>query len=313
MSRSGRRKNKQVPPQGTGQLTIEELINRALEDQNTQNLKQTQFFIDYFKHLESARERLSAEIHDVFNKFKKADFEGEYVRIVEGEFGHDPINAVGSLYHPGQRFNIGEISGYDAFPALYVASNQSTAFTEKYHHLETEKVGLLTPEEMAGRKTGSHVTLFVKVKLNAILDLRDEETLRAYLKVISTVVPPMEFQYRAKSLGIFPLQTVQSINRLQKTLYDTQFKNKGLLLDMPANSQAFGKQARDAGIQGIVFPSCRKLDGHNLAIFIENFLNTDSYVQIADKVSFVSKDRQRIDSSNFNFFKVKLADQNELH
>ena len=69
--------------------------------------------------------------------------------------------------------------------------------------------------------------------------------------------------------------------------------------DVPANSQILGQIAYEAGIEGILFPSV-KTDKKNLAIYPENFKDSDAYIEIRGEVSntVVIKELIKIHSTN---------------
>ncbi len=54
--------------------------------------------------------------------------------------------------------------------------------------------------------------------------------------------------------------------------------------DAPANSQVLGQIAHSAGIEAILYPSV-KTNKKALAIYPENFLNSDAFIEIAGSVA----------------------------
>ena len=83
------------------------------------------------------------------------------------------------------------------------------------------------------------------------------------------------------------LSTTKTVEKLLKNIFESNYKQWGIWFDQPSNSQWIGHYAKLAGLQGIAYPSCRNTSGYNLAVFTENFENTDAFVEINDSASFI--------------------------
>lgn len=62
------------------------------------------------------------------------------------------------------------------------------------------------------------------------------------------------------------------------------WRNSPAQIDVPANSQILGQLAHESGIEAILYPSKMSSTKKCLAIFPENFSNSDSFVKIQDKI-----------------------------
>lgn len=281
-----------------------------------------EFWRDFQSYLKEQREDRFSDIQFAIEKTSKIDFEETMSRIVSSEYGNDPLCVYGSICEPG-RFNFGALpSYYNNFGALYVASNQKTAFAEKFYHLsgETFGDGKLTAEELALTNTPSHLYVRLDVKIESYLDLRNDESLLAFLSVIKDIAPSEELKNRwkkickNKGLGVNNnLKTVSEIEPLKQLIFDPNFKQWISWLDCPSHSQWFAHYALKCGIQGIVYPSVRTTEGYNLAIFPDNFKDNESKVSLKDEVASVPKERTKIDSTNYFWFSKTLDDLNKHH
>jgi hypothetical protein len=73
--------------------------------------------------------------------------------------------------------------------------------------------------------------------------------------------------------------------------------------DLSSNSQIFGKMLRDAGYEGLIYPSVRGT-GTCLAIFVENFRNSTSFIEVSNPVPPYVKN-SRLDQANYQKFYVE--------
>lgn len=263
------------------------------------------FWEDYWVFLSREREKLIDDIKDSIFGARSGALEIQKLsRIVEGLYGHDPLCTVGSLKAPGGRFNFGQISSsIISFHALYLAENYQTAFCEKYIYRDDEKLADgLTPTDLHFEEPNTNVHCKVNIYLENYLDLRNQGTLIEFLSVISKIEPSEELQAKAFKLKMGRLSTAKTEEKLLKNVFESNYKQWGTWFDQPSNSQWIGHYAKLAGLQAIAYPSCRNTSGYNLAVFTENFENTDAYIEITDPVSFIDPTRKRIDSSNFHHY-----------
>ena len=102
----------------------------------------------------------------------------------------------------------------------------------------------------------------------------------------------------AKELGLDPPSVVQTVDSLLSTLLNPDWRAYPIQFDIPANPQIFGQIVKSAGIEGILYPS--KHTGKKcLAIFIENFSSSDSFVSLDDEPPPGAVIR-KVDATNWN-------------
>lgn len=264
------------------------------------------FWEDYWLFLSRERERRIDDIKEALFDAREADFNHDSLsRIVSGNFSKNPLCTLGSIRRPpGGRFNFGAISSaLTDFQCLYVANDYYTAHAEYFLHEHDEKYGEgnLSGEELTNFSHGTFLHCRIKATLENILDLRKSESLNGFVDIIKSIKPPRHLQARATTLELGKLTTVDSAEKLRLTLFEPNFKQWGVWITQPSNSQWLGHYARLAGIQAIIYPSCRKVgdDSFNLAIYPDNIKKSTSLVSLADNVQHVVDSNRQMDSSNY--------------
>ena len=160
---------------------------------------------------------------------------------------------------------------------------------------------LLSPEEYSLRPTGSFSCYRVKISLEKVLDLRNPNALKRFLEIISQINPSLHILFLAKKLKLTPPKTVKTVERLYKAILAPNYKQWAAELDQPSQSQWLALYVREAGINGIIYPSVRNQDGFNVAVFSDTFSYSDNVVQLIDPASAVKIEDQKIDQNNFRF------------
>lgn len=89
---------------------------------------------------------------------------------------------------------------------------------------------------------------------------------------------------------------------LYRSVLDPDYTQWDTWIDQPSPSQWFGHYVRLAGIQGVIYPSLRSDAGHNVAVFLDKFEDTESFVMLTDDCDFVKNDLRRVDAKNFSNF-----------
>jgi hypothetical protein len=123
----------------------------------------------YFE-LEPLRQAQEARLLDALRSqtLRIYSFEN-WSRIVDYRYSLEPLSNLGSLKGDGGRFNIGsELSPgtFTPFPALYIAEDYETAFSERFGRTDKRKARTFTSEELALRVRGS----FTQVRLNGCIE-----------------------------------------------------------------------------------------------------------------------------------------------
>lgn len=290
-------------------FSIDEYLNKYFEQSDLHEERKEQFFKTYYKSLEAKREALEDDISEALWSMCDSDFSESMWRIVDVDYASDPICAVGSFKNEGQRFNIGNgLKPYYPFGCLYVADDDDTAYAERFHHsrsfIRTYSDGTINAHELALKKNSDgYTSIRLETNITKFLDLRDKKNLRPFCEVISAIKPGKDMLKYAKEVGIGNLRTIQTPGELLSSLMTTDFQKTPTVLSMPANPQWFGYYCLRAGIQAILYPSARRDHHFNLAILMDNFLDTDCTVRIPSGTSIIHETRKEMNKDNFEFFK----------
>jgi RES domain-containing protein len=304
MSRKGQKKRpfwEKLKKKVTPHRFIEnEIVRLERLDDESRDL-----WADFQGHLASERDKVLDQIKDSLLESSSFDYSGNnFSRITGSQFSQNPLSAKGSyLAPPGGRFNFGRSISYQMyFPALYLASDYKTAFAEKFHQSD-DYVGRngLNIFDLGLRETGSFLHVRTNFHLERILDLRDENVFRLFYNSISHIKIPDIIKNRVKKLRT-NLSLVDSAKDLRRSIFDPNYEQWDTWIDQPSPSQWFGHYVRLAGIQGILYPSVRNMEGLNLAIFIDQFEDSDSYVELSDEVGHIDEEFRKLDNNNFNLF-----------
>lgn len=179
----------------------------------------------------------------------------------------------------GGRFNNGEDINAEisSFNALYLAIDKDTALQE--HLSQSAKSNLLNAREVALTAPGSETIVSISGKLDSYIDLSDETSLNNIVEIIKSFTISKRLTDLAKELGNETPTVIKSAKALYESLLASNWKVSPAQYDVPANSQIFGSLVREAGIQGILYPS--KFTSKNcLVIFPENLQNTVAYIRL---------------------------------
>jgi hypothetical protein len=193
-----------------------------------------------------------------------------------------PLSAAGSTKGYGGRFNFGALinpSQFQPFSALYIAQNHATAIDEKYATTAASS-GQLSIQELA-LGPNSHHFARLEGNLNNIIDLRKTASLQHFLKIIKNFEIDERTNELARLAGIKPMHTIKSAKELMDNLHDRDWRAAPTQVNLPSNSQVFGKLVHEAGIEGIIFESVRGT-GSCLAVFPGNFAQSESVVRLQD-------------------------------
>lgn len=258
------------------------------------------YYWDAYSELAHKRAEIFPELIATIgqNCLKNYSFK-KWQRILPYRWSLQPLSSKGSLIDPGGRFNIGEIdvSKFPPFPALYLAENRETAFQEKFCQDKDPRPNL-SLVEMALAKKDSISCIAMNGRLEKVVDLTHVRNLKELTQRLAKIKLSKRLQSQAQRLKLSS-QTAQNEKELLETLLDPYWRLSTMQYDVPANSQLFGQLVHLAKINGILYPSKfnQKLC---LAIFPQTFKDSDSYVEIKDKVPAEVKFK-RLDSSSFEF------------
>ncbi|POB13630.1 RES family NAD+ phosphorylase [Halobacteriovorax sp. DA5] len=269
----------------------EYFVDEKLRQFEEYNEKERAYSDTVENYLQREREKRIDDINDVFLKHIKTDYKYDNLsRIVRAKFHRDPLCCIGSVKRPpGGRFNFGQTTRITTnyFQALYLANDYDTAFAECFHS-EDESIG-----DFAHFK--------VTAKIDRYLDLRDKNVIGDFFKVIKDIKLPNEYIELAKQLGVEPMSLCLKETELYNAIFSERYKAWDTWVDQYAPSQWFGYYVYDLGIPAIVYPSVRDAKGFNLAVYTENFEDTDNEIKLSSSLDWsqVSQERSYIDSNNF--------------
>lgn len=242
------------------------------------------FHWDYYSNLAFQRskvaDRLSAALHEAAEGPFAFD---KWQRAVKYRYALEPLSVDGSLVDPGGRFNIGDIDPvrFRPFPALYVAADKDTALQEALSQkIEPDQEQKALDFALANPTSIANVSM--TGSLEKVIDLRSPERMEGFVDLIKGFEAPDHLVKAAKEIGLPPPELIRSVQRLMDSILDPNWRSWPMQFDVPVASQIFGQLVADAGMEGIVYPSkFNKKDC--LAVFPQNFKDSESFVQLDDE------------------------------
>lgn len=224
----------------------------------------------------------------------------DWHRVVNYEYSLTPLSYSGSLRWMGGRFNYGQDiddSQFYPFPCFYIAEDFETAYREKYGLKSSEVKNGLTSEELAQQKNNSFSAMLVKGEINNIFDLTITKNLNDFLEITKKFTVSKEIIDLARMLNLKKPIVAKTSAQLKDSLLIPNWRGVPVELDVPSNPQVFGKILLDCGFEGVLYPST-KGSKKCLAIFVENLVNSSSFVdlsgQFPDDILY-----QRLDSQTW--------------
>ena len=240
--------------------------------------------VGLYYHLEGLRQLYNEEICSELRSVGGISQElHDWCRIVDYQYSMHPLSAKGSLVKSG-RFNIGtdlDRNSQPIFPALYCAESYETAYLEKFGAPEKDIKSDFSGHELALRKPSSFASVQLKGIVNNIFDLKKESNLKSFMKIIEKFDLSRELKALAKKVGIPSPYLATNTHLLMITLLDQHWRNLPIQFGLPSNPQIFGNLLRNAGFEGVVYPTS-KGNENCLAIFPENLGGSESFVELAD-------------------------------
>lgn len=258
-----------------------------------------EFNVRLFYHLEGLRAFHHKELCESLASVKGVAIKAnDWCRIVDFQYSDHPLSAKGSVIKGG-RFNIGNnLDGdvFSPFPALYIAEDEDTAEIEKFG-AKKSSTGLES-YEVALVKKGSYSKLDLNFELGNIFDLTNAANLNDFVDIISKFKMPAELVELAKRVGLKPPLLVRDAEGLKATLITHTWQYSPSQFGIPANSQIFGRILKEAGFEGVLYPSSKKASRKCVAIFTENLDGSDSFIELANPAPSSIK-IIRLDSKNW--------------
>ncbi len=219
----------------------------------------------------------------------------DFQRAVKYKWAFDPLSFEGSVKDIGGRFNIGNIdrTKFPPFPALYLGQNKDTALQEMLQFDTSGKSGL-TAQELALTNPDSIAFVNTFGSLESVIDLDLPDNLKSFIDLIKDFKYSKALQDEAKKIGItieINDTAVRSIEQLLSAVYEPNWRSLPMHMDVPASCQIFGQLVSEAGIEGIHYKS-KYTKKSCLAIFPQNFLSVDSFVELKDQCPPEVKNRR---------------------
>jgi hypothetical protein len=127
------------------------------------------------------------------------------------------------------------------------------------------------------------------VRLNGaieqVIDIGDLDALRPFTEILRNFQVPKVVLQTARQLGLRQTSwLIRSPSLLQRKLLDPNWRMVPVQFDLPSNSQIFGRLALAAGLHGILYPSTKQVGKRCMALFIQNWSNSGSFVEVSDPV-----------------------------
>lgn len=251
-----------------------------------------EYLFDEYNYYCDEREKIKQEIIFSLNDKTTSYPFKNWFRLINTKYSHHPLNCKGSVEHPtGGRFNIGKIKEgrFPTFPALYIGNGKETCMKEIYDGME----------DFFSKKRGDS---FFRVNgyIHSLLDITAKGSLNKFVKTIKQITLSKQLQSRSKKFDV-KRESVQNITQLKETIYDKNWKIDPNIYDVPALSQIFGQLVKEAGIEAILYKSTKKSKaGLCMAVFPENFKNSDSYITLEDCPKGII--HKKMDSRTFENF-----------
>lgn len=240
-----------------------------------------------YSGIEPQRQRYHAELIAALRSAPCApmDFTG-WVRMVTSRYADAPLAAAGSLKNFGGRFNIGtdvDNAIRSPWPALYIASDQETAYREKFGMAKDDRIDGLSAEELALTAGGSYSVFRLDGHLESVFDLAREGPLDQVCKVLRKINLPAEAARLHKRLKIRRGRDtmIRSVDRLISEVLYVNWCSLPAQFGNPAVSQILAGLIIDAGYEAIRYPSS-KGNGECVAIFPHCLASDASFVTLAD-------------------------------
>lgn len=246
-----------------------------------------EYHVRLYHHLEAKRSLHMADLIDALQARKTVNKKGKsWHRIVDYKYSNEPLSCVGSL-KKGGRFNIGEDldpNKFPTFPVLYIAENHQTAFLETFGVPLKNPTAGLTGYELALRDPASFLSVRLEFELSNLFDLTKAGNLREFTDIIAKFEMPDDLKVIGNKIGLGPPKLpwlVREAAALKKTFLAKDWRMYPIQFEIPSNPQVFGRMLRDAGFEGVIYPST-KGKARCLAIFVENLYGTNSHMSLQD-------------------------------
>jgi hypothetical protein len=275
-------------------------IAKILRKQDDLARRFLRFHHQYYSELAQQRREIKKELDHALNQncVPGAPF-ARWQRTIRWKYDRHPLCTRGSLVSPGGRFNIGAIAPelFPMFSCFYVAADKDTSMQEALAQVEQPAGAPLGTQELALTNSESIVTFAVSGKLERVFDLRRPDRLRDIVGLMQGFRLSGDLRKRAKTLPVVKPRVITTVTELVESLLIRDWRSVPTLCEIPSNGQLFGQLVYNADIEAIIYSS-KFTKKDCLAIFPENFRNTQSWVQLDDPPPDLIGPR-RLDATNW--------------
>lgn len=129
----------------------------------------------------------------------------------------------------------------------------------------------------------SHFYGSVEGKINFAIDVRRAASLKRFVDIIQNFKIDASTDNLAKFASLKPVKTIMLPSDLKKAIHEIDWKASPTQVNLPSNSQVFGKLIYEAGIEGIIYNSA-KANGSCMALFPNNFRRSESVVKVTGEL-----------------------------
>lgn len=295
------KKRRSIPslPLERDEYFLDEFNRADLRSWKTLSGKIETFNVRLFYHLESLRDIFNEELLNALQSHSKPKEVGKsWFRLVDYKYSNELLSTRGSLIKGG-RFNIGNDLNsrkFPPFPALYMAKDYNTAYAE-YYGVSRFASGGLSGQDIALEAMKSFAAVKLSFELVDIFDLSKVSNLNAFTNIISKFELPDDLKRLGKSIKLKRPWLTRNSERLRDSLLASGWRYPPMQFEIPSSSQIFGRLLRNAGMEGVKYPST-KGSGKCIAIFTENLDGSDSFVELEDEAP-TSVTHTRLHSGNW--------------
>lgn len=239
----------------------------------------------YF-NLEPERRRHRPDLIKALQKTSSIPLElKNWTRIVDYRWSLHPLSAAGSLTGVGGRFNAGvdiDSGTLQPWPSLYLASDQATAFREKFQMAADKKIAGLTAEELSLCNGHSYTTIFIQGKLSKVFSLTPA-TLNPIARILGKIKMPDRAVQIRKKLKVNPgnLRMLTTGKQLHDVSAVQNWRVLPIQFGLPSQSQILSELIRAAGFEAILYQSS-KSGGQCLAVFVDQ-ITSESFIEISSQ------------------------------
>jgi hypothetical protein len=107
--------------------------------------------------------------------------------------------------------------------------------------------------------------------------------LEGFIKITSAFTLPRDLRALARELKYRPPWVISCPKLLLETLLTEKWRYYPTQYEVPSNPQIFARLVRQAGFEGILYPSSKNPKKKCLAVFPENLQSSDSFIELKDK------------------------------